>query len=255
MSLIFLLLSLLLINTEAASVYKAKKIGGDNKPTFSSPEEAKQYRLGRGDILTEGGFLKKGVWARMEGVIQATPEQVWQLFIQTNDWKSYKLPNLADSRALSAGIVAEVGADDRADHFYKTLGARVIDPVKDRRVGQVWTGYLFEYYNLPWPLSDRWMIIKADNDETKNLQGVYKADWLRVGGNIRSMEGHFSLIPFGADKKQTLLTYDVKSNPGSHVPRFILKWGLNNTMPATIRAIRNQVTRVYGRPLPILKSP
>ncbi|GEM_PF-559871 len=246
---LLLLLSLVLIHTKVAAVYKAKKIEVEHKPAFSTPEEEKQYRLSRGDILTEGSFVKKHVWAKMEGVIQANPEQVWQLFVKTNDWKKYKLPNLTDSRALNAEIVAEVGTNDHADHFYKILGDRVIDPVKNRRVGQTWTSYLFEYYDLPWPLSDRWMIIKADNDETQKLQGIYKADWLRVSGNIRSMEGHFSLVPFGPDNNQTLLMYDVKADPGSHVPRFILKWGLNTTMPATIRAIRKEAERVYGRPL------
>ena len=95
------------------------------------------------------------------------------------------------------------------------------------------------------------MIVKNTYDETKSSQGIYRVEWTKVAGDVKTMEGYFLVEPFGNTGDRTLLTYEVRSNPGSRVPRFLLKWGVKKAMPASIRATRRQATKQFGRPPPL----
>lgn len=210
----------------------------------SAEENHRLARLRQGEILSEGGHLdKKGVWGRVEGVIEAPPELVWQIFYQANEWRRYGLPSLADSRSVTEEIAREVGSSQKAGDFYKVLGERVFDPSLVRRKRSTWTSYAFQFYNIPWPLADRWMIVKTDFDETGLGKGVYKAQWTKAAGNVRTVDGTLLLTPFEGNKR-TLVSYDVVTDPGSNVPKFILRWGVKKTMPAAVRAIRNEAKKI-----------
>jgi hypothetical protein len=234
----------------ADAVYKVKPKA--EKPVFGTAEEERLYRLGKGEILTDGGYLKKGVWGKMEGVIQAQPEVVWKLFLNSNEWKNYRFPNMIDSRAATDAMVKEVGLSEKVEDFYRAIGNQAIDPFAERKKGAVWTNHTFQHYDLPWPVANRWMVVKNTNDETRVAEGVYRSEWAKAAGNVRTLDGSLSLEPFDGDKNRTLLVYQIKSDPGSHVPKFLLKWGVKKTMPAAIRIIRREAAKVV-RPVPLLK--
>ncbi len=237
------------LNSPSEAVYKVKP-----KPVFHSAQEGHLYGLAHGEIYTDGGYVKEGVWGTMEGVINAPSESVWKLFLRTNDWKYYRLPNLTDSRAVTEDIVREVGTNQKAKAFYEVLGDQVINPVRHRNPTGIWSSYTFQYYDLPWPLADKWMVVKNKNDEREGPQGVYKIEWYCVAGNVKTMSGSMILEPFVENKDMTRMEYHVLSNPGSKVPRFLIKWGVRSTMPAAIRAIRRVADEVYGHSPPLLKA-
>lgn len=243
----------LILSTGAYSgaVYKVKK--PEPRPTFQSKEEARLYDLRRGAILTDGGYERGGVWGKMEGVIQAPSRVVWQLFLETNDWKHYGLPTLADSRAVNEAIVEKVGNSRKVSDFYEVMGEQRINPTIGRKSAGIWHSLTFQYYDLPWPVSNKWMIVKNKNDETRSKEGVYSVEWDKVAGNVKTMSGTLKITPFEGDDRRTLLEYNVLADPGTSVPRFLVRWGVKSTMPAVIQAIRRQAERVYGRPPPLLK--
>lgn len=221
---------------------------GSRTVAARAEEAGRLEKLRRGEILTQGGLLAEGAWGKMEGVIQAPPHLVWKLFIDPDNWKKFKLPNLIDSRAADAQAVAAVSGTGKVEDFYRAIKGRSINATESRAVGGHWVGYTFQYYDLPWPLSNRWVVLKNDNDETRQQEALYQSHWERVGGNVRTLDGLLLLAPFEGDKNVTLLEYNIKSNPGSRVPKFILKWGLQKTMPEAIRAIRRAASQTYIKP-------
>jgi hypothetical protein len=223
------------------------------KHSLDTPEE-RLRRLRSGEILTDGGYLKKGAWGKMEGVVQVPPKVVWRLFLQSNEWRRYGLPNLADSRAVTEEIARSVEDSKKVDDFYKILGGQVFDPIKDQKKGVVWTNYAFQYYDFPWPLANKWMVLKNSQDETRAPEDVYRSSWVKVAGNVQTVNGSVSLEPFDNDPNLTLFKYHVESDPGSAVPKFLLKWGVKKTMPAALNVIRREAAKVYGRPTPLLKT-
>src|SRR5262249_42195390 len=146
---------------------------GAKEAAEMSPEE-RLDNLRKGEILTNGGYLKKGVWGEMDGVVQAPPKIVWTLFIQANAWKNYRLPELADSRAISDDVAEKSSGLKKVDEFYKLVGNQVFDPLEGQKLGGVWTNYTFQYYDLPWPVSNKWIVVKNINDESQGGKGVYR---------------------------------------------------------------------------------
>ena len=251
--LLILLSSLLLLIPSSEAVYKAKKVEKEERPVFKNQEEERLYRLRHGEILTDGGYLKKGVWGRMEGVIQAPTEVVWKLFLDADAWRRYRFPTLADSRAVTAEIAKEVESTKKVEDFYQAIGDRVFDPMKERKTGGVWESYTFQYYDVPWPVANKWMIVKNINDETHIAEGVYKGSWTKAAGNVRTLSGEMKLEPFESDRNLTRMVYYVESDPGSSVPKFLLKWGVKKTMPQAIRVIRREAAKIYRSPASLQK--
>ncbi len=254
--LFFLMAGLLVLSPSLEATFKVKKKPEEAKPVFQNAEEERLYRLGKGEILTDGGYLSKrgGVWGKMAGVIQAPPDVVWRLFIHANDWKQYGIPNMLDSRSVTAEIASAAAGSDKVEEFYKVMGGRVIDTLTYQKPGGVWTDYTFQHYDLPWPVANRWMVVKNANDETRRGEGIFRCSWVKVAGNVRTIEGSLILKPFSDDRGRTLMEYNVRSDPGSSVPRFLVKWGVKKSMPAAIRAIRRAAARLTGRPPPLLKT-
>jgi hypothetical protein len=213
------------------------------KPHDGVTKEETLQHLRQGDILTDGGSLDKGVWATMEGVVDAPPEVVWQLFIRANDWNGYKLPDMIDCRAVDEPILNEARNKKKPADFYKILGNRVIDPLAPRAPYAEWTNYTFQYFNMPWPVSDRWYIIQNFADETKSKEGIYKTRWESQAGNIRSVKGELLLEPFEG-KAKTHLSYRAEVDLGSSIPRFLLKYGVKRSLPAAMRVIRRESVKL-----------
>ena len=53
---------------------------------------------------------------------------------------------------------------------------------------------------LPWPLGNRWYIIKVLRDESQAAKHRYTASWSQVMGNLRENRGEWRLEPFGEKK-------------------------------------------------------
>lgn len=209
----------------------------------ASSKETPLERLREGDVVTDGGPLDKGVWATMEGIVDAPPEAVWQLFIRANEWKGYKLPHLIDCRAVDETMLNGVRDRKKVEEVYDVLGNRVVDPLAPRKERSEWTNYTFQYFNMPWPVADRWYILQNFADETKSQDGIYVTHWQSHAGNVRSVKGELRLEPFEGTAK-THLTYRAEVDLGSTIPRFLLKYGVKKSLPESMKVIRRESARL-----------
>ncbi|HSA58828.1 MAG TPA: hypothetical protein VLJ37_04010 [bacterium] len=213
----------------------------------AAADEETLHRLRQGEVLTDGGALKKGVWATMEGIVDAPPEVVWRLFIRANEWKGYDFPHLIDCRAVDGNVLNEARDKKKVEDVYKILGDRVIDPLEPRAVRSEWTNYTFQYFNMPWPVANRWYIIQNFADEARSREGIYKTRWESRAGNVRSVTGELLLEPFEGPSK-TRLTYRTKVDLGSPIPRFLLKYGVKKSLPAAMKVIRRESATLSQSP-------
>ena len=232
---IALLLCLLLVASSSQAVYKVKK-KQKKGPT-------RIEKLEGGKIIAQADFSKRGIWAGMEAVIEAPPEIVWKLFVQANDWKKY---HVHDSRALSPEMMEQAPSADSVEDIYKIIGDQTFDPLSQRLVGKTWEAGTFQYYDLKWPLEDRWVVFTSHHDETDMKKGIYRSAWSKLGGNVRLYEGSLLLEPFEDDHHRTHLQYSVESHLGGFVPKFLVRWAVGKSIPEVIKAIRREAVRVWN---------
>ncbi len=200
-------------------------------------------RLRKGEVLAEGSYVGRDVVGRMRGVIDAAPSLVWEIFIEADRWLDYRMPTLIDSRIVPEEVARKSADSKSVRDFYKVLGSQVFPVEPIRKKGGEWEHLAFQYYDVPWPVRNRWMILRTRDNETKAKRGNFRAVWSRAAGNINTIEGYFLLTPFEGNRQKTLLEYYVKTDPGAHVPRFMIRWGVELIMPEVIKAIRREATR------------
>lgn len=99
----------------------------------------------------------------------------------------------------------------------------------------------------PWPLEDRSWTIRAEYHEL-GLDGVdvHLITWSYVpgSGNIEDMQGHWLLIPWGADGGHTLGCYWITADLGTWLPDFAMSWAIENFLPSKIENVRTHVPHV-----------
>lgn len=219
-----------------------------------SDEEAFSRSLGRDWIYTTADDDGQGgATAHMIGVINAPPEEVWELYIKTNDYKDYKIPTLRDSRTLAPLFVQQYGqGKDRSrdvNEFYQKMANLSYDPLPDRRIGAQWEAYAFQFYDIPWPAENKWLINHYKHDERRRSEAIFHTEHFLVGGNVLLLDGKVTLKPFDGDPRRTVMDYQIHVNTGYHVPRFLLVWGAKTAMPRVIRAIRRHLKKIHREEL------
>ncbi|MBI2083626.1 MAG: hypothetical protein HYT76_08705 [Deltaproteobacteria bacterium] len=195
------------------------------------------------EFFSDGGYEGKMVWGKMVATIPAPPQFVWEIYIDVNQWDKIGIARLIDSRLVNLKIVEQVKETDDVDDLYEALGPQVFSVEPLRRKGGEWRHLHFQFFNVPWPISNKWLVLDMKDIETRSERGIYRAEWTLAAGNLESMEGYIQFEPNQGDRKTTRLEYYVKVNPGSHVPKFLVRWAVNSAMPRTIQAIRRETVR------------
>jgi hypothetical protein len=62
-------------------------------------------------------------------------------------------------------------------------------------------------------------------------------------GSIKYNEGSWDLKKYSHDKRQTLATYTLATDPGFFVPKFLLEKATRGTLPLVIQAVRKRVEK------------
>lgn len=206
-----------------------------------SAEEVALLRSGK--LIADGESRGRFIFAEMAGVIEAPPSIVWEIFVRSDDWMRYGIPRLMDSRMVNEGVTVQAAQSRSTKSFYDALGQTVFPLTLFQKKGEKWVHYSFQHYNVPWPVANRWMILKTENDESRWQEGLYKARWNRSAGNIRSMEGEIVLSRFEGNPRRTLLEYQITSDPDVHVPKFLIRWGVERVMPRIMAALRREALK------------
>lgn len=205
-------------------------------------------RLASGEIIVSsenvpGSSVKMG---EVTGVVDAPPELVWKVIIDVNHFHEF-MPRTLKSQVVAPEQLQLLRQKrpTTAPEVEAILGPAPPDPARFRRPGQKYLEYLYGHLEVPWPLGDRWYIIKMLRDETQAAQHIYTSSWSLELGNLRENQGEWRLHPFSVN--QTRLTYRLVTDPGGCVPKFLIQKGTFITLPQVISSVRQRVGQLSQR--------
>jgi hypothetical protein len=96
---------------------------------------------------------------------------------------------------------------------------------------------------LPWPLTNLWSDTRSIYIED-DPPGHYSRVWVLVRGTYKRNDGSWTVLPWGADGKKTLVVYWVDSDPKMAIPDPILRGAQTGALPDVFKAIRKRVIEV-----------
>ncbi|MBU0568616.1 hypothetical protein KJ693_03175 [bacterium] len=203
-----------------------------------------EKRLADGELMSicesvEGTRVKRG---KAIGIIDAPPHIVWEVITDNNHFKEF-MPRTLESLVVNKDLMPLI-LKKRPKSTEKV--ERIIGNPVDPRIYQVKGGtysiYFYSLLDFPWPISNKWYIIKIDRDETRVADGIYQSSWDMVIGNLRTNQGSWLLEPYG--KSQTKATYSLLTDPGGCIPDSFINMGTEKTMPDVIRAVRGRARKL-----------
>lgn len=150
-------------------------------------------------------------------------EQVWLVLIDVNAYKEQD--DYSDSRTLDRHqfSMVEQKRPDSVKGFYELIGEQSFPSHHGRSKGGEWTSYVFQRFNLPWPLKDRWNVMRVRNDETNAHQARYRYEYKTVAGNFKELKGSWELLPVPEKPGWTEWRGDYRADPGIQYPQFLAK--------------------------------
>lgn len=154
-----------------------------------------------------------------------TPEKLWPVLIDINGWKTTHPNDYSDTRTLNNDQYQLVETNKPADlnTFYSLIGEQNFPSEYGRVKNGEWMSVAFQRFNLPWPLKDRWVVIKVKNDETKAAEGRYRYEYKMVGGNFKNVRGYWEIYPLENRPGWTEFRGMYEVDPGIDVPHFLAK--------------------------------
>lgn len=181
-----------------------------------------------------------------EGIIHGTPEVTWDTLYLSNEWPKFMPRNLATHYISAGGVEALRGTSARnLERLIATARQHKVDAA--RAIGGVWHGFMFIVMDLPFPIANRWYVIRVRHDETKSQQHQYERTWDLVFGNIDALEGGWQLEP-GPQPCQTIARYQDTVDLGLKVPdlltRMVAKLALQNTYRVLDEQVRKRALKV-----------
>ncbi|MBX7148740.1 hypothetical protein K1X76_06600 [bacterium] len=205
---------------------------------------------------------KDGVWVRtffkkeetaaltvFRAYIPYTPDKAWEVLTDTNTWKS-RHNDFKDAFTLTKSEAELVAAKNPVNvkDFYSLVGTPVHPSHLNRQKGGNWTSYVFQRFNFPWPLTDRWAVVEIRNDETNAGKGEYKYEYKTRGGNFKWLKGYWALMPHPTKKGWTEFRGEYKSDPGIDVPHFLAKSVVKSSIKNNVKEDSAELAKRYGPP-------
>ncbi len=199
-------------------------------------------RLAAGEIIfsfeeVPGSGLRKG---RVTGVVAAPPAKVWEVVTDANNFQFF-MPRMLRSRLVRQEELNRIlqTSPTSAGAVEAILSSSPPDLAHFRVPGQKYSGYLYGHVKVPWPLGNRWYVLKVQWDESQAARHIYTSSWSLLTGNLKENKGEWKVEPFGDQK--TLLTYRVVTDPGGLAPKFLVEKITAQTLPQIIIAVRNRL--------------
>lgn len=95
---------------------------------------------------------------------------------------------------------------------------------------------------LPFPLMNLWSDTRSVHREEP--AGHFLRAWTLVRGTYRRNNGSWSIVPWGAEGKKSLVVYFIDSDPSILIPDAILRSAQTGSLPDVFAAIRKRVVAV-----------
>lgn len=159
---------------------------------------------------------------------QAECKKVFPLLIDTNNmpkWhKAYE-----DARTLTEEHFQKIVAAKPAtlEELQKLIGDARVKSDTNRDPNGRWTDYVYQNFNFPWPLSNRWGVMKMRVDESNGpTKQEYRLEFKAVVSNFITNEGFWELVPVTSQPGMCEWRGHYESDPGIPLPKLVTKQGV-----------------------------
>lgn len=165
------------------------------------------------------------------GIIYAPIDKVWKVLSDYNHFKDF-MPNISEGFIVNPDAIRKIKENEVSDwsEFEKELMKFRLEQIEDN------TLYFYNRFNLPWPLKDRYYILKIERIPEK-----YTFHWTQFIGNTKVNNGSWELMPFKGSKLKTLAIYTLYTDPGLSVSSSLMHIAMKVSLPGTIKAVRKRV--------------
>ncbi len=148
-----------------------------------------------------------------------------------------------DGRGVSAESMGVVDAPSDevwpvvrdCEHFSKFLPSTRASAKKQENGDSI----CFDEISLPFPLMNLWADTKSVMREEP--AGHFQRSWSFVRGTYNHNRGAWTVLPWGPEKKQSLVIYLIDSDPKMLVPDAILRAAQTGSLPEVFVGIRKRV--------------
>ena len=171
------------------------------------------------------------------GIVYAPRQLLWRILSDYNNFK-YFMPNIKESFMVSPeGLEAFPEIRENQIEDWQQLEKKLLRFKQQEISGN--TFYFYNCLNLPWPLKDRYYILKM-----KRKPEEFTFSWTLYAGNTKVNEGSWQLLSFQGSKLKTLAVYRLLTNPGVSVSPGLIKIAMKITLPGTIKALRKRALKL-----------
>ena len=173
----------------------------------------------------------------VQSILQAPPDAIWKQVVRFNDYNQF-MPRVVESFFISEeGVQALKEATTKNANKLSSM-AKKYKMAVPRKPGEQWGGLVFMVLNTPFPVENRWYVLRTNQDETRSAQHSYKRCWDLVTGNIESAKGCWSFEPYG-DGQETFSFYQDQADPGGKVPEWVTRLGATQTLPQMFHRVES----------------
>ena len=199
--------------------------------SIKAQELPNDFLLRNGEIIVsrcESSGNKK-LAAEVCGVIDIPIEVVWKFISDYNNIPKYA-PRLKVVYAVEECVAKELAANNSTERsilesFSKKY--KLKSCLND-------TVYLFNVFDMPFPVDDRWCLMEIYRDSSK-----YRICRKLITGNMQYTEGMWELKNYNGSK-QTLATFSIQTDLGFPLPDFLINLGLEKMLPDIIERLRQE---------------
>ncbi len=216
---IFALFMLLLVSSASAGV--------DVLPELS---EKQWKKLKSGELVSkvwnEGGTQSAG---RGYGIFKHPPELLWKAVCSLELYDEFiartTVSVLIDEKTKDKILKNKLEDAKEVEKLFADMERGYKRKAPDGK----WTVYSYQRNDLPWPVSDRWVLLEITHDDDRMRQ-----EWTRLAGNIKEDFGYWQLHRL--DNGQTLGEMEIHLDANIPATGLITDYALSVSMPATYEA-------------------
>ncbi len=204
----------------------------------SDAYEPKDFEM---EIQTKG---IQGAKAKLTARLDAPVEAVWNAILDSNNHAG-KYPRLKRSFCMSESDVAEskkkgLRNGNTVDRHYRK---KKCQPAEMRQKGQVWNYHIYQEFDYPFPLADRWIMAKAHNDESGLKKKRVRQKGELIYGRQDIYEFELSLSPAPKHPNQTILEMTVWTDPGGLIADWMIEQATKYVAPDWMEALEREGQR------------
>lgn len=178
---------------------------------------------------------------KSEAYVQAEPGVVWNAIANINGWNEF-MPKTPAAFYVSEDVIPAI---QNAGTYNANRLLRIAKKYKvpvPRDEGKVWSGLVFQVINTPFPVANRWFVLRYVNDETHSAKDIYELCWDMVLSNVNTVDGCFKILPDDNPQKSRIY-YQERVDLGGKVPEWVVKIGVRHTTPKLFSNLEKYVNR------------